>query len=378
VVRGAVGVFYGRDENLSAGRRPSSNPPYFVQSNYSGDQVHPSILLSKGFPANALDPATVAAPSVNAFLKNSPTPYVTQWNIHVEHELFEGLTAQLGYVGSSAHDLYFPTQVNTPTPGAGLIQPRRPLTQYSAVYEFAPFVSSNFNSLQAQVEHRFSAGFSALAAYTWAHSIDNGSSQSDPDFFPMNPNNFRLERGDSNFDVRHRFVFNSVWNLPFGRGRRFLSGAAFERAVFSSWVISGIFSAQTGLPFTPVLSADNTGTASVARPNRNADGALGSEQRDPQHWFDTTAFVRPPEFVYGNSGRNILRGPAFVNSDLGLSRFFALTSRTDLEFRAEAFNLANTPQFGLPNAALGVETFGVISTVVSPQRQFQLALRLSF
>jgi hypothetical protein len=379
VVRAAAGIFYGRDENVPVARRPTNNPPYFIQSSYTSDQIDPNLILSQGFPSNALDPANVKTPSVNSYFRHSPTPYVQQWNFNIQQDVGAGFVAQVAYVGSSAHDLYYPDQINQPTPGPGAIQQRRPFPQYSALYAYAPLVSSSFESLQAQVERRFHHGLSVLAAYTLGHSIDNGSSQVDSGVpAPQNALDFSAERGDSNFDVRNRFVLSSVYELPFGKGKPFLSTSRIGNIVAGGWQMTGIFSAQTGLPFTPVLNFDPSNTGTTARPNRIGTGSLPDSVRSPQQWFDTSAFLTPTTFTFGNSGRNILRGPGFRNLDLGLSRFIALTERANLEFRAEAFNLFNTPQFGLPNATLGVATTGTISSVVNPQRELQFALRLAF
>jgi len=379
VIRAAGGIFYGRDENVPVARRPTNNPPYFIQTTYTSDQIDPNIVLSQGFPSNALDPATVKNPSVNSYLRHSPTPYVQQWNLNLQQDLGKGFVAQLTYVGSSSHDLYYPAQIDQPSPGPGPIQARRPLANYSAVYAYAPFVSSSYESLQAQLERRFSHGLSLLAAYTYAHSIDNGSSQVDLGVAaPQNALNFKTERGNSNFDIRHRLVVSSVYELPFGKGKPFLNSSRIAGLLIGGWQLTGIFSAQTGLPFTPVLSFDPTNTGTTARPNRIASGALPSGQQGPQSWFDSSAFPSPAAYTFGNSGRNILNGPGFHNIDLGLSRFITLTERWNLEFRAEAFNLFNTPEFSLPNATLGVATTGTISTVINPQREIQLALRLAF
>ena len=379
VIRAAAGIFYGRDENVPIARRPTNNPPYFIQTNYTSDQIDPSIVLSQGFPSNALDPSTVQTPAVNSYLKHSPTPYVQQWNFNLQREVGAGFLAQLAYVGSSSHDLYYPDQIDQPSPGPGKVQARRPFPQYSALYVYAPFVSSNYESLQAQLERRLSNGLSLLAAYTYSHSIDNGPSQTDNVSAPQNALDFSAERGSSNFDIRHRFVLSEVYELPFGKGKRYLNGSRIANQIAGGWQISGIFSAQTGLPFTPILSYDPTNTGiTSARPNRLGNGALPSAQRGPNDWFDLAAFVAPPAYAYGNSGRDILTGPGFRNINLSLSRLIALSERFHLEFRAEAFNLFNTPELGLPNATLGQTTTGVISTVVNPQRELQFALRLAF
>jgi hypothetical protein len=196
---------------------------------------------------------------------------------------------------------------------------------------------------------------------------------------PQNALDFSAERGDSNFDIRNRFVLSSVYELPFGKGKPFLNSSRIANLVAGGWQVTGIFTAQTGLPFTPILSYDPTNTGiTVARPNRIADGSLPSSQRGPNDWFNAAAFVAPVGYSFGNSGSDILRGPGFRNVDLSLSRLIPVTERASLEFRAEAFNLFNTPELGLPNATLGQSTTGVISTVVNPQRELQFALRLAF
>jgi hypothetical protein len=127
-----------------------------------------------------------------------------------------------------------------------------------------------------------------------------------------------------------------------------------------------------------VLSFDPTNTATTAHPNRIAEGTLPASERSINRWFDIAAFNAPTGFNFGNSGRNILRGPSLTNFDLGLSRSFRLGERFGLSFRAEAFNLFNTPQFNLPNATIGAATAGYIDSVINPERQLQLALRLAF
>ena len=145
-----------------------------------------------------------------------------------------------------------------------------------------------------------------------------------------------------------------------------------------NWRPSGIFSAQTGQPFTVTLSTDPTGTNTTARPNRLRDGSLPPGQRDPSHWFDTTAFVAPACACFGDSRRNIVRAPGQVNVDIGLTRNFGIRERIRLQFRGEAFNLLNHPRFGLPGMSLGASGAGIIGSVVTPERQIQLALQLLF
>jgi hypothetical protein len=228
------------------------------------------------------------------------------------------------------------------------------------------------------VERRFTNGFSLLAAYTWGHAIDDGPSQVDSVVAPQNAYDFAAERGNSAYDVRNRLVVSSLYELPFGKGKAFLSSSRVGNAIAGGWLLTGIFSAQSGLSFTPVESVDGSNTGTTQHPNRIGNGNLSSSQRTIGHWFDTSAFATPAQYTFGNSGRDILTGPGFHNVDLGLSRTISLIESTSLEIRAEAFNIFNTPQFGLPNATLGQSTTAVISSVTNPQRQLQLAAKIHF
>ncbi len=376
VVRSGFGVFYGRDENIGVGRRLTNNLPQFVQKTYISDQITPNIVLSTGFPADALDPALVTNPVANAFPDDSPLPYVLQWNLNIQHELPRGFLVQAGYTGSGSHKLYYPLNVNSPTPATGNIDARRPIRGVGNVFSYAPLFNGTYNALLTKIERRFSSGFSVLGSYTWGHSLDGGSSnndQSDPG--PIDPRNLKLHRGNSNYDVTHRFVLSGVWELPFGKGKSRLSSGV-GAALLGGWQVSGIYSAQTGLPYSVTLNFDPTNTGVTGRPDRLRDGALPAGVRDPARWFDLSAFAAPAALTYGNSGRNVLRGPGSVNADLGVARLFALRERLRLQFRGEFFNLFNTPQFGLPGVSIGTPAAGIIGSVVTPERQVQLALKL--
>ena len=317
------GIFYGRDENVPVARRPTNNPPYFILSSFTSDQIDPSIMLSQGFPANALDPANVKNPTVNSYLRHSPTPYVQQWNFNVQRELPAGLIAQVAYVGSSSHDLYYPDNINVASAGA-----RKSASAaadpgvLAAIYEYAPFVSANYNALQAQLERRFSKGLTFLAAYTYSHSIDNGPSQADNgvgDPGPQNPLNFAAERGNSNFDVRQRFVASTVYELPFGKGKPFLSSVPHRQRHRRRLAVyrDPDFADRIALHSGSELRSHQHGHHN-ARPNRIARRQSLIQSAGPAPWFDATAFVAPAAFTYGNSGRNILRGPGQRNIDIGL------------------------------------------------------------
>ncbi len=372
VVRSGFGVFYGRDEDLGIQRRLPNNPPFVTSSSFTGSQTTPTFLLQNGFPSDALSLASPSA-TVNSYPFNFPVPYVIQWNLNVERQLGGNFVAQVGYTGSEAHKLPEVVNVNQAYPGTGNVNARRPYQGIGDIFFYGPLDNSTYNALIAKLERRFSKGLSLLASYTYGHSIDGGGNQNDSnDPGPQNPRDLQAQKGSSNFDVRHRFVVSGFYQLPFGK-----SGGFFSPLV-KNWQLSGIFSAQTGQPLTITLSTDPTGTGTTARPNRISDGNLPADERTPTHWFDTAAFVNPGCVCYGNSGRDIIRAPGFVDLDLGVLRDFLIGERFRLQFRAESFNLMNHPNFGLPNMVIGNPMAGIITSVVNPERQNQLALKLYF
>ncbi len=372
VLRSGFGVFFGRDENVGITRRLPNNPPFTATTQSTSDQINPSIVLSTGFPPGSVDPKNVVSPELNSFPFNSVMPYVIQWNVNVEREV-AGLVAQIGYTGSEAHKLYSVVNVNQAFPGSGPVNARRPFTAYSGIQQYGPVSHSNYHAMLAKLERRFARGVSFLASYTYGHSIDGGPSgndQNDPG--PQDARNLRAQRGSSSFDVRQRIVFSGLWQLPSWQSKRLLG------AVTRGWQISGIAAAQSGQPFTVTSNTDPTATGTTARPDRLRDGALPDDQRSVSRWFDTAAFAVPNCVCFGNSGRNILRGPGLMNIDVGLSRTFAIRERMRLQFRSEAFNLLNHPNLGLPGTSIGAAGVGIIGSVITPERQIQLALKLYF
>src|SRR5262249_54210586 len=166
--------------------------------------------------------------------------------------------------------------------------------------------------------------------------------------------------------------------LPFGEGKRWGNGNTAATKILGGWQINGITTLQSGLPFTPALAAPTTNTGTGSRPNRTGEGSLPRSQRTLQRFFDVTAFSTPTQFTYGNAGRNILYGPGYVNFDFSLFKNIRLGETRALQFRSEFFNLFNTPQFGLPDATIGLDSAGRISSLAGEMRQIQFGLKLIF
>ena len=378
VIRVGSGVFYGRDEDYGISARLPSNPPWVSSATFTGTTAAPVFLLQNGFPANAL---ALAASGYNANTTvysqpfNFSTPYVEQWNLNVEQQLPGDWLAQIGYteIRRPTNSSTRPTRIRHVPERRRRISSRRPYQGVSNITYYAPIVNSVYNALVAKLEKRFSKGLSVLASYTYGHSIDGDGQEHDTgDVTPQNVRDLAAERGSSNFDVRNRFVLSGFYILPFGKK------PGVGNYLIRDWQFSGIFSAQNGQPFSATLSTDPSNTGTTARPNVIGNGNLPAGQRTPNDWFNTAAFAVPNCVCFGNAGRDILTGPGFVDTDLSIIRNFQINERFRVQFRAESFNLANHPNFGLPNAAIGNPAVGTITTVINPERQNQLALKLYF
>ena len=216
-----------------------------------------------------------------------------------------------------------------------------------------------------------SKGLGLLFGYTWAHSIDDtGTEFGGGTGTPQDPRNRRADRGNSSFDIRHRATISYLYQFPLNPGR------ALTKALIGGWQTNGIVTMQTGLPFTPGLASNSLQTGTGSRPDRLGGGTLDNPTIN--RWFDPTAFTQNQPGQYGNAGRNILFGPGRFNWDISLFKDFVIHEETKFQFRAEAFNVTNTPQFGQPNATIGSQTAGQITSVVGNPRQLQLALRFQF
>ena len=351
VVRGGAGIFYGRDEDLGIANRLPTNPPFVSSATFTGSTTAPAFFLQNGFPANALGLASgglTANSNVISFPFNFPVGYVEQWNINVERQFPGNFLLQAGYTGSEGHKFPFIVNLNQALPGPGAVNSRRPYQGIGNINYYGPLDNSTYNALIAKLERRFSRGLSLLASYTYGHSIDGGPQSSDSnDPTPQDVRNLAAQKGSSNFDVRQRFALSGFWQIPIGG----MSGWASH--VVRNWQLSAIFSAQTGQYFTPTLSTDPSSTGTTAHPNRIGNGNLPSDQQSRTHWFDTSAFTVPACVCFGNSGRDILIGPGFMDLDLGIIRDFPFRERFRLQFRAESFNLMNHPNLGLPNGVIG-------------------------
>jgi hypothetical protein len=332
------------------------------------------------------------------FDRNASAPYMQSWNFSIQRELGRSMALDMAYAGTKGTKLYTPgtnlnqlrpEQLGPPSQFGGLTsQQRRPFPEFQNIAYNTFGVSSIYHSLQLKLEQRFTSGLTYLVSYTWSKSLDNGSGLFPGDnpsvsssFRVQNLYDMRGERALSADDQAHRFVASYTYDLPWGAGRALLNSDSIWARAFGSWQLGGIALLRSGLPFGIDSSANTTDSqGGRQRANRIGDGRLDRDQRSLSRYFDTSAFVNPPQYTFGNSPRNVLRAPGLVNFDLALSKNFPINERVRLDFRAEAFNLMNTPAFSFPGATVGTAQYGVISSTLpgTDARQIQFALKLNF
>ncbi|MBA3441184.1 MAG: TonB-dependent receptor, partial [Pyrinomonadaceae bacterium] len=303
--------------------------------------------------------------------------YVQSWNVAVQRSLPWKFVVEAAYVGNRGNGILGRYNLNAGRVlGAGAAG--RPLNilygRTADTNTWLP-VSNNYNALQMKFDRRFSDGFQLTTAYTYSKAIDYGTGDNGGFF---NQINVRENRARAEFDQTHNLVQSFIWELPFGsRGRWLKDGVA--NWIVGGWQVNGIFTATTGAP----LSFTYNATTLNAPGNGNRPDILRTPEiykrvGSGQLWFDNTAFAAPARATFGNTGRNILNGPGFVNLDFSVMRKFPITETKVLEFRMESFNFTNTPHFNNPTTELTSSTFGQVTGAQQDQRQFQFGLKLLF
>jgi hypothetical protein len=351
-----------------------ANPPYQYSTSTALNLTTPTTTYANAF---AVVPGFSGFPGLSTMQSNYRDGTLQEWQTSLEREVSPGLMVSVAYVGTKGSRLLADIPANVPTPGPGIIQSRLPYPLFAEMRYVASLGRSSYNSLQAKVEKRMSYGLTFLSSYTWSHSLDLGSTVYDdsyPDPFNINA----TQKGPSDFDQIQRFVQSWLYDLPVGRGRHFLATA--PRAVdyvLGGWTIGGIYTYGTGFPFSATIGSD---VANIGTGGQRADVVGNWHVPNPSinGWFNPTAFQDPEPYTFGNSSRNLLRGPSFSNLDFSIAKHFRVTEGSRLSFRCEMFNTANHANFGYPNGDIDSTSAGQIFSTVAPNREIQLALRYEF
>ena len=391
VVRGGYGrSFFPLPQ--SASNLLGIQVPYLISQNYTVE-VNPIDFSPARVPrlSNPFPPIVQVKPRTTAELNaanprivghafSNETPHMDTWQVSYERQLAATLMAEVAYVGSRGHNLVWINNPNEVQPGPGTQASRRLIPALSNVSTIVQSESTNkswYNSLQTKLLKRYSSGVQFLLSYTLSKSEDLAGSAASGGGAVGGPQSITLfeeSRGPSGFDQRHRLVLSYVWDLPLGKDHKVASGS-IGNALLGNWQFSGIATYASGRPFTVFLNTGvNNGASSW--PDQIGEGRL--DDPSVNLWFDINAFRAPTPNTYGNSPRGVLTAPPTKTVDISLARRFPIGDRVKLQFRAEAFNLLNTPQFGFPNANIGSATAGRITTTVGDNRQMQFALKLDF
>ncbi len=386
VVRGGYGIFTAANQfdNMDVFQL---NPPAAGSITLTNPTVNPIATIQNPEPA-ALFPNpilwNVTSLPPDKFRVN---PYIQNWNMTVQRELSGHDAFNVAYVGSKG--TYLDTSItnwNSPQPGPGDIQSRRPWPTWGRIREVRTDANSEYHALQAQYQHRFYSGLSVTASYAFGHMIDTVGDETNGDrAMIQNPDVY--ERGNSLYDIPQRFVLSYLYELP-GKSWKGLKGV-----VAGGWSLSGLVTIQHGPPIWVAQANDlqnDDGTAqnstyfgsnSTERPNFIPGVPLTVTNSSPGRWFNTAAFT-PSVLAYGDTPRNPagLYAPGIGNLDQTFFKSFKMPYREghQLQFRAEMFNLFNHPHFAAPDSALGTGGFGTITSTSSTNRLIQLALRYSF
>lgn len=322
--------------------------------------------------------------------QNMRRGYVQSWNFTLQKELGWGFIGQAGYVATRSIRAVGFLDINAGQE-PGLEDAGRPL--YAAFGRTAntimitPLGTGHYDSLQAQLQRRFSQGLSMAVNYTWSKAINyTGASDGTPQIQSLRY--MSLSRAPADFDRTHNLQIMSQWQLPFGKGKRWVSGGGVGSAILGGWQTNSLISVMSGAPFTVYASGTYFGmpgsnqTADQVKPNVTRLGGTG--RGNP--FYDPTAFadITSPPARLGTSGFDSLRGPGLVNWDFGVTREFSITERWKLQFRMESFNFTNTPHMANPNDDVTSSDFMTIRSVTNlaregiDERQFRFGLRLQF
>ena len=390
VIRTGYGVFIG---NTIWKPLLMQNPPFHFKAALTSNPTIPELQLANGMPEGILGFASAQDILIETQDTNFPMPYSQQWNFAVQRETPWDGVLEVGYYANQTIKLTQQYDINQPPPMAGNLNANR-LQKRVFVPGANKFITigqnrytaasanANFHSLQAKYEKRFSSGFTLLTTYIWSKTINDarggGASGGVSNANPQDVRNLRSERSVADEHVPHRFINSYVYELPLGKGRRYMTGLnPVANAVLGGWSTAGIISLAAGPPVHLSVQGNPSNSGSADRPNVVGQWKLDAGERSLSRWFNTAAFVPNGRFAFGNAGRNLLQSPGMVNLDLAVYKTFAIKERVKLQFRAEAFNSTNTPLFDAPNAQVGNPNFGMISSAGRP-RNLQFGLKVIF
>jgi hypothetical protein len=404
VIRAAYGIFYSGEENQGGNpnrgesvpfnsspqlQRPSGVSSFAPNPFFAGGAAIGGV--SGGYPTNVFTTLGVTSLQFRSVARNFRNPMVQKWNFTVQQQLPGQMAFELGYQGNyQSHSLLQP-DFNA-CPNFGTLDPTincnllRPVPEIGSISGTATFGYGNYNALTAQLNKRMTAGLQFLTAYTFGQALaTSGTTLSgSTGLYTRDLRDYSKNYSNASWDVRQNFTTGLNYELPFGRGKQF--GANWNRAldlIAGGWQANALASFRTGNPYT-VRATGCQGvfpggcSPDLIRSNVDPNEAPPGGRR-PSQWFNTANFTAPSPLTQGTLGLQTNYGPPTRTVDFSLFKDFSITERWRVQFRAESFNIGNTPQFNVPDNTLGNVRFGqVTSTQVGSERHLQFQLRLQF
>ncbi|MEX2261299.1 MAG: TonB-dependent receptor [Bryobacteraceae bacterium] len=379
VIRGGYGIYYNYTMNLALFRL-GSNPPWAIITNYFANPGAPPITWDNPFPSSVA--GTPPPPNYGALTSDFGAGYSQLRSLHLSQQITANNAIEIGYAGNYALGGDRNVNFNDAIPGPGPIQTRRRLPQYGVLTQVRSDAKTFYNSGTLKYTRRFSDGLTVLSSYTFSRTIDQAFSS-----VAGNPTgaatsqtyNNLSQRGLSGSHRMHVWVSSAVYELPFGRGKKFLNQGGALGFIAGDWQLSSIVTIQSGGAFNVQVQGGSArlNSGSEQRANRLRDGNLPSSERSIGRWFDTDAFVAPPMYEFGSEETRTLIMPGLANVDVNIKRAFRFGEKLNLEFRGEFFNFFNRTNFGAPGNVLGTPNYGIIASA-GPARVGQMSLKLVF
>jgi hypothetical protein len=395
VLRGGGGIYHSLESFNVSRQQLANNFPFLNRVQYnrpfisatSGTRNPVGLTFSNPFPTGTI----AAANDTFGIDTTNKTPEFYQFNLTLERELAKDLAFEVGYVGSLGRHLgrrYNINQSFSVRNANGTFSNVNPFAAQfgSATLQYQEqSASSSYHALQSSLRRRLTGGLTMLVSYTFSRAIDNASSTNNSSTgtqkFPQNIYNFAAEKSLADFHRKHQFTASFNYSLPFGHGQAFFSDArGLKQILLGDYQINGIVSLLSGRPFTPQFNAPDVGQQRpdlIGNPYQNIPAGLlfnPAAFRDPSDVIDPN----DPLNLFGNAGRNVLIGPGFQNFNLSVLKNIRLKEDVRLQFRAEAFNVLNHPNFQVPVFFLDRADVGRVTSTSNEGRELQFAIKLLF
>ena len=316
--------------------------------------------------------------------------YFEDWDLSVQRIFPHSFLGKIAYEGSEGHHLFSAVRFNRCEGNSGLTNCIRPIPTFGEFNQKGNNGNSNFHSLQLSLERPSTSGWLWGTQYMWSHALSDGGFGAGEYPHIQNYSCIRCSYSSSNIDIRQTLSVNTVYELPIGPGKRFLTSGGLAGKLLGGWQLSGIGSASSGRPIDILVDVNPTdrldGVTRNQRPDLVPGVSIYPANRTINNWFNINAFAVPAVGTWGSLGRNAGRGPGYYEIDTALEKSTSLTERLNVIFRAEAFNLFNHPIYGDPSSDISeASSFGVITselntgpTGIGSSRKMQFMLRLEF